>query len=498
MNQCAENGESKKPCHGRFFDNTIIGPNGPVFGVVETRGMVPSNEMHATSAMAEAAVTLGERGADRPPRLRGVPLLGNLPEFVRDPLHMFIRGYRTHGPVFEVSFVGRKMVVLAGAEGLRFLSQEGRRLVTSEPIWHDFVSLFGGERSLISSDGDFHAEFRKRLRPSMSRSTLEARIVDVRKVFRRCLERWDGQTVPVERFTRDLVFHELAVLMDMAGVDPDDYYDDLIRVMHTALEVTVARRWPRVMLRDPRFRRAMRNITQMGVDLFRTIGDSNPDDGLFPILRRCVDDGILGERDIPLMAITPYFAGIDTVAATLSFMISAVYRRPELAEALRNELEQARGDAGDGRRWLARLSLHEAVKLEASRCYPVTLSVIRHAAAPFVFAGKQILEGDQLMIAIGAQSIMEEYFEEPTRFDPSRFLAPDPLKPEPGALNPYGMGPHTCLGAALADVQLVATLAWLLEDAEIELIAPERPLEMKFNPYPLPKGDKLRIRMRRT
>jgi len=57
------------------------------------------------------------------------------------------------------------------------------------------------------------------------------------------------------------------------------------------------------------------------------------------------------------------------------------------------------------------------------------------------------------------------------------------------------MGPHTCLGAALADVQIIATLALLLELADIELIDPDRPLEMKYTPYPLPKGDQLRIRL---
>jgi len=424
-------------------------------------------------------------------------MLGNLPEFLRDPYGMFIRGYRTFGPVFSVRFMGRQMVVLAGAEGLRFLSKQGRELLTSKPVWNEFVSLFGGERALVSADGEFHAELRKRLRPSMSRSTLEKRVPEVRQVIQRCLRRWDGQTVDVERFTRDLVFHELAALMDMAGVNPDEYYEDLLRVMHTSLEVTVGRRWPRVLLWDPRFRRAKQRITTMGINLFRTVSESNPEDGLFPILRRCVQDGLLGERDIPLLAITPYFAGIDTVAATLSFVLSAVYRRPELRADLRKEVEAARSASLSGREWLDQLELTEAVKLEVARRYPVTLTMVRHAQTPFVYAGHQIHAGDQLLISVGAQGLMHEYFDEPEIFDPARFLGPNAVRPEPGALNPYGMGPHTCLGAALADVQVIATLALLLELADIELLDPDRPLEMKYTPYPLPKGDKLRVRLRR-
>ena len=143
-----------------------------------------------------------------------------------------------------------------------------------------------------------------------------------------------------------------------------------------------------------------------------------------------------------------------------------------------------------------RLKLAEAVKWEVARRYPITLTMVRFARSPFVYAAHQVHGGDQLLISVGAQGLMHEYFEEPECFDPMCFVGPDALRPEPGTLNPYGMGPHTCLGAALADVQVIATLALLLELTEIELIEPERPLEMKYTPYPLPKGDHLRIRMR--
>ena len=181
----------------------------------------------------------------------------------------------------------------------------------------------------------------------------------------------------------------------------------------------------------------------------------------------------------------------------MSFVLSAVYRCPELQAALLEEVATANEESASGREWLARLKLAEAVKLEVSRRYLITLTMVRSARVPFVNAGHQIRAGDQLLISVGANGLMEEYFDEPEKFDPARFMGPNPVKPEPGALNPCGMGPHTCLGAALADVQVISTLALLLERADIELVNPDRPLEMKYSPYPLPKGDKLRIRVRR-
>lgn len=164
----------------------------------------------------------------------------------------------------------------------------------------------------------------------------------------------------------------------------------------------------------------------------------------------------------------------------MSFVLSAVYRCPELQAALLEEVATANEESSSCREWLARLKLAEAVKLEVSRRYLITLTMVRSARVPFVYAGHQIRAGDQLLISVGANGLMEEYFDEPEKFDPARF-----------------MGPHTCLGAALADVQVISTLALLLERADIELVNPDRPLEMKYSPYPLPKGDKLRIRVRR-
>ena len=162
--------------------------------VYRNSNMLPRTTLEpnvAPPAREEPEIRAGDLAAPPPPRLSGAPLLGNLPEFLRDPYGMFIRGYRDLGPVFSTRFVGRRLVVLAGPESLRFLSKQGRELLNSKPVWHEFVSLFGGERSLVSADGEFHAELRKRLRPSMSRSTLEKRVPEVRDAVDRCLERWD-------------------------------------------------------------------------------------------------------------------------------------------------------------------------------------------------------------------------------------------------------------------------------------------------------------------
>jgi cytochrome P450 len=420
--------------------------------------------------------------------------VGNLFEFVNDPFGIFVRGRREHGSLFAVRFLGKRFLVATGAEGLRFLPKHERELLTVDGIWTEFVQLFGGNTGLVNAEGDRHAEMRKRLRPTMSRSTFERRLPLVADVLDARLARWEGQTVPIERFTRDLVFHQLAALTDMLGVDPDGYYEDLLYVMHTGLETLVGQRKPRFLLRMPRFRRSLSSVKALARDLYATVSSDSPEEGLFPALRSCVEDGLLAEDDVPLMAITPYFAGIDTVGAVFSFMLAEALRRPELRARLLEEADAASAAEPLGRGWLGQLRLTEAFKLECIRYHPTIIAQMREARVPFEYAGYQVEAGDILLFGIGAQGLSDEYFDRPEIFDPERFLAGASARPEPGALNPFGMGPHSCLGAAMADVQLTATLALLLQRADLQLEHPERPLVTGYQPYPLPKGDRVRVR----
>lgn len=446
---------------------------------------------------SEPELVIGATNAPPPPMLSGVPLLGHLPDFLRDPFELFIRGYRTHGPIFRLRVPGRSFVAMAGAEGIRFVSKHEKDVFETGPIFDDFVKLLGGKRALVNVDGDIHAELRKRFRPAMSRSMFERTLPRVAEVTRARLAALDGQELDLERFARDLVFHQLSALMDVNSRDAASMQDDLVRVMHTSLEVTVARRWPRIMLKDPRFVRSIERVKAMARELTARTNPDDPTEGLFPVLRRAVADGIIESGDVPLLALTPYFAGIDTVAASLSFLLAEVYRDPALRERLRQEAIEASKSDAQGRAYLERLVRITAAKEESMRCHPVILTMIRRVTRPFTYNGYRVDAGEDVMVAIGAQHVMSEYFADPRRYDAERFLRTDTPKPPPGAFGPYGGGAHSCLGAALADAQQVATLAILLEHGDLSLAAPERPLRTAFNPYPLPQGDRIRVRLAR-
>jgi cytochrome P450 len=77
----------------------------------------------------------------------------------------------------------------------------------------------------------------------------------------------------------------------------------------------------------------------------------------------------------------------------------------------------------------------------------------RRAAASTEIGGVPVKAGAQIILMIGAANRDPRRFDNPDRFDPSR--------PDAGALT-FGVGPHFCLGAALARLEATIALPALL------------------------------------
>jgi cytochrome P450 len=283
----------------------------------------------------------------------------------------------------------------------------------------------------------------------------------------------------------------------MSGHRADGYFDDITRVLHTALEVAIIKRLPKIFARDPRFLRARARLEQLSDLLLASAPeDESPRSAnILVVLGRAIRDGVLSAKDAPLITLTPYLAGLDTVATSLAFFVYATYRDPAIHARLREEAHMAFLGAEPGAGWLGRLPFTEACRLESMRRYPVTIGSIRRAKTSFVFAGHRIDAGEDALFAISAQLFMPEHYPDPFCFDPARFLRGAPA-PAPGTCTPFGVGAHTCLGAGLAEAQLTATRATLRRDDAIELVRPPHEVRVRYAPLPEPVGLRVRITRR--
>lgn len=147
------------------------------------------------------------------------------------------------------------------------------------------------------------------------------------------------------------------------------------------------------------------------------------------------------------------------------------------------------------KRW--KLHLLHAAAMETMRMHPVAGFNRRTAVCDFSFAGYPVAAGETLLMAGGVAHYLPRLFPDPERFDVERYSPPRNEHRQRGAYAPFGAGPHTCLGAGMAEVQIAVTAAALLRELRVAPEAGYRP-NIRLDPtITLGRGFRVKVVARR-
>jgi cytochrome P450 len=147
-------------------------------------------------------------------------------------------------------------------------------------------------------------------------------------------------------------------------------------------------------------------------------------------------------------------AGNDTVRSALPGGVLALVRNPDAYRRLRAEPAL----------------LAPAIE-EMLRVHPPVLTFRRTATRDVELAGRTIAAGDKVVVYHVSANHDERRFADPFRFDPAR---------EPNDHLAFGQGPHLCLGAAFARLQMRAFFTEFLALPPVELDGGPRRLTSNF------------------
>lgn len=154
------------------------------------------------------------------------------------------------------------------------------------------------------------------------------------------------------------------------------------------------------------------------------------------------------------------------MANTCAFMLYALLKDP--AAYARVTADAHRFFAGSlTAESLSSLPALQGALWETLRLYPIAPFMLRAVKQPIEFAGYTLKTGDKLLFALPATHLMPEIFPSPQQFDIDRYLGTENKNRD--AIVGFGVGPHACLGASFAEVQIAVVLATLLHHARFEL-----------------------------
>ena len=119
---------------------------------------------------------------------------------------------------------------------------------------------------------------------------------------------------------------------------------------------------------------------------------------------------------------------------------------------------------------LPQLPYVDAVVREALRLYPPLALQARTPLQDDAIEGRRIAKGVRLFISSYVSHRHPDYWEDPERFDPERFLDGRAAERPAYAWFPFGLGPRECIGVHFAMMELRLVVAALAQAFRFERV----------------------------
>jgi cytochrome P450 len=432
-----------------------------------------------------------------PPGPTPLPFIGNKLQLPKSkPWIQFQEWSKVYGPIFTI-WIGRKPTIVISDPVIAVELMEKRstkyssrpRMVAMGEILWDGASI------LVQPYGKEWSIRRKLLHQALTPKALRLyKPVQTAEASRLCsqlLETPANWEKLLERFTSSIVF-SVAYGHRIDSLNAEVIHQRF-QFMHTAASLNVPGKYqvesfpilkhvPDILapwkaeIKAHGRREAAANMSLVDVvrnDMARakTRGDQVPDSLCKLLLEMKETEHIpLSDRDFSYIPASLFGAGSDTTASTLCTAFLALVTHPETLQAAHAELDSVvgptRSPTFDDEKSLPYLT---ALVKEVLRWRPVAvLGGTPHASTEDdTYEGYYIPSGTTVLGNSWAINLNEEYYPNPHRFDPTRFLSNDKAPtgknhPAKAGHSSFGWGRRICPGAGLAENSLVIALAKIL------------------------------------
>jgi cytochrome P450 family 110 len=322
-----------------------------------------------------------------------------------------------------------------------------------------------GRRSLLWAEGPRHAAYRRVLSPPLHGRQLKAWHGVISKTVHAAIDALvPGSVIPLPEWTRRVTFRIIAQIV--LGRSDDAILAPFTAWIDKALgsrRRTLAYRYVRGGLP-----RSSEELDQLLVRSARattkaarpTLAALLAEDGALGAL------GALDDEELRDQIVSLLFAGHETTASATAWTLYWLDRNESIRRDIISELAATADDGSDA----AEVPLLHAAIQEALRLTP-----------PVAVAGNRALteEGELLRQSLAAGTILTpsiylahhrpDYFSNPHRFDPSRFLGNRVL---PQHYFPFGGGVRHCLGSQLGQLETRMITAAVLRRRELRCVNP--------------------------
>lgn len=397
---------------------------------------------------------------------RGLPLVGRLFDYTRDPIGFFRHQWETYGPVSPFDSALDSAVVLLGPDACEQVLRNKDKAFANEPAWGKIVGPFF-KRGLMLLDFDEHHAHRRIMQEAFTRDRLETYATRMHPAIAEGTASWGTErrfrSYPaLKQLTLDIAAD---IFMGGAGDTSRAEMDRVNRAFVACVQAAAGivradvplTRWGRAY----RGRRVLEEFLRHYLPAKR----ATRTDDIFSVLCHIeTEDGQrFSDADVVNHMIFLMMAAHDTSTITTSTILQLLGQHPLWQErcraealALRPEPTLAELEGLESLDWV----MKEALRLHA----PVPV-LVRRTVKDTVVQGHRIPAETDVMVGVQFSHVMEDYWTNPMVFDPERF-SPERREDRSHryAWEPFGGGVHKCIGLYFAGMEVKAILHRLLRD----------------------------------
>jgi cytochrome P450 len=412
----------------------------------------------------------------RPPGPRNRGIVGNFPLGSPDPLGLYTQWARQYGDIFYYRAFYRHIYFLNHPDLIeQVLVSDYRHFIKGEALRSN-RRIFGN--GLLTDEGGSWLRQRHLIQPAFHRDRIESYRSTMVAYAERMIAGWrDGE---VRDIHQDMIRLGLEIVAKVLfDVEIKSERDRVETALNTIMELGSGGRMllpPLLrMLPTPgnmHYRRAARQLDDIVYGLIRQRRSNSQDtDDLLSALLQAQDEsgGVMPDEQLRDEVMTLLLAGHETTAVSLSWAWYLLAQHPEMEKRLWSELREVLNGRSPTTQDLSKLHYTERVVKEVMRLYPPAWAIVRNSLKDCEIGGYRVPAGATLMMSQWVMHRDPRYFEQPERFNPDRWLD-ERVKGTPKfAYFPFGGGPRTCIGAALATMEVVLVLAAIAQKYQIRV-----------------------------
>ena len=423
-----------------------------------------------------------------------LPVIGDLPLLIGgDILGTFRKLRQKHGDIFSL-YIGKELtVVINGFKMIQKAAVKNGHIFSGRP--NNLVSNIAGKgKGIAFSEGPFWKRQRKFTYSCLQefgfgKSTMEAKILKEVECFVDILQEQEGKPFDIKETIQASVSNVVFAIACGKRYDYDDeqYLRFLHDVDHAAKKIVVASvlsscapslqyipgdplgmnviakniaEWDEFIIKiyDEHKKTHDHNNPRHLIDFFITeMSKQEPSDFSIQQLN-CVVRDLFG-------------AGTETTASVIRWAILYMLKHPDIQQRLQSDIDNVIPDKHlpclEDR---SKLPYVEAFVMEVLRCANVLPFAVPHAVTTendfIIFEGYVFPKDTTVIFNLDSALQDPKIFENPTEFNPGRFIDADGSIMRPKEWIPFGIGRRVCLGEAVAKMELFLYITTMIKRFE--------------------------------